>query len=63
MTSRLLALTITAAVALGVAGSATGYVGSQPNGEVFDVATGTWDKTHTYAVNGKKRSGDLLAII
>jgi uncharacterized protein YjbI with pentapeptide repeats len=56
MISRLLALTITATVALGVAGSATGYVGSQPNGEVFDVATGTWDRTHTYGVNGTKRT-------
>ena len=56
MISRVLALTITAALALGVAGSATGYVGSQPNGEVFDVATSTWDRTHTYGVNGTKRT-------
>ncbi len=59
MISRLLALTITAALALGVAGSATGYVGSLPNGEVFDVATGTWDRTHTYGVNGTKRTCTL----
>ncbi|MGB1627101.1 MAG: hypothetical protein ACPHET_04920, partial [Miltoncostaeaceae bacterium] len=59
MISRLLALTITAALALGVAGSATGYVGSLPNGEVFDVATGTWDRTHTYGVNRKKRTCTL----
>ena len=65
MISRLLALTITAAVALGVAGSASAqsWAGS---GQVIGggpatsmPVSGTWDKTHTYAVNGKKRTCTL----
>ena len=56
MTSRLLALTITAAVALGVAGSASAGAGI---GFGSANVTGTWDKTHTYAVNGKKRTCTL----
>ena len=73
MTSRLLALTITAAVALGVAGSAS----SQSVVEKWNAATGTWVsasaspsssnpvevmrrlQTHTYGVNGKKRTCTL----
>jgi len=63
--SRLLALTITAAVALGVAGSASAqsWAGS---GQVIGggpatsmPVSGTWDKTHTYGVNGKKRTCTL----
>ena len=54
MSSRFLALTITAGVALGVAGSASA------GGTVFGFgATDTGDKTHTYAVNGKKRTCTL----
>ena len=65
MISRLLALTITAAVALGVAGSASAqsWAGS---GQVIGggpatsmPVSGTWDKTHTYGVNGKKRTCTL----
>ena len=65
MISRLLALTITAAVALGVAGSASAqsWAGSR---QVFGggpatsmPVSGTWDKSHTYAVNGKKRTCTL----
>ncbi len=68
MTSRLLALTITAAVALGVAGSASaGRTGSSgwesapfrsfsPYGTTH---SGTWDTTYTYGVNGTKRTCTL----
>ena len=61
MISRLLALTITAAVALGVAGSASA---GPPPGVTFPnvvgaATSGTWDKTHTYGVNGKKRTCTL----
>jgi len=68
MISRLLALTITAAVALGVAGSAsagrTGNSGweSAPFRSFSPYGTthsGTWDTIHTYAVNGKKRTCTL----
>ncbi|MBL6634034.1 MAG: pentapeptide repeat-containing protein [Thermoleophilia bacterium] len=59
MRLRTTAILAIAAVALGVAGSATGYVGSRQNGEVFDSATGTWDKTHTYGVNGTRRTCTL----
>ena len=59
MASRLLALSIAAAVALGVTGSANGYVGDRQNGDVFDVASGAWDTTDTYGVNGKKRTCTL----
>jgi len=60
--SRLLALTITAAVALGVAGSASALNergGNRTMGPSSFIVTGTWDKTHTYAVNGKKRTCTL----
>ncbi len=60
MTSRLLALTITAAVALGVAGSAGAQTGVNP--QVTDLVkprSGTWDKTHTYGVNGIRRTCTL----
>ncbi|MGB0613804.1 MAG: hypothetical protein ACPGN4_06620, partial [Miltoncostaeaceae bacterium] len=62
MFSRLLAVTITAAVALGVAGSASaGWDVPEPLiGKALPSAkSGTWDITHTYAVNGKKRSCTL----
>ena len=62
MISRLLALTITAAVALGVAGSASALNergGNRTMGPSSFIVTGTWDKTHTYAVNGKKRTCTL----
>ena len=64
MTSRLLALTITAAVALGVAGSASagGFPGGflpPPDNSGSANVTGTWDKTHTYGVNGKRRTCTL----
>ena len=61
MTSRLLALTITAAVALGVAGSASArsLATHQSSGEPLPSLTGTWDRTHTYGVNGKKRTCTL----
>ena len=64
MIFRLLALTITAAVALGVAGSASaGRTGSSAPSRSFSpygtTTSGTWDKTHTYAVNGKKRTCTL----
>ena len=55
MTSRLLALTITAALSLGVAGSASAASGAGIGYSKF----GTWDATHTYAVNGKKRTCTL----
>ena len=73
MISRLLALTITAALALGVAGSAS----SQSVAEKWNAATGTWVsvsttpsssnpveamrrlQTYTYGVNGKKRTCTL----
>ena len=68
MISRLLALTITAAVALGVAGSASGgmcgmdiscfVVGASPS-EGSSPASGTWDRTYTYGVNGRKRTCTL----
>ena len=52
MISRLLALTITAAVvALGVAGSASATVPK--------LMEGVWDTTHTYGVNGTKRTCTL----
>ena len=59
MISRLLALTITAALALGVAGSASALNergGNRTMGPSSFIVTDTWDKTHTYAVNGKKRT-------
>ena len=62
MISRLLALTITAALALGVAGSASALNergGNRTMGPSSFIVTGTWDKTHTYAVNGKKRTCTL----
>ena len=52
MLSRLLALTITAAVALGVAGSAS-------SGHKATQKTRTWDKTYTYVKGGKKRTCTL----
>ncbi|MEO2057229.1 MAG: hypothetical protein ABGX38_00035, partial [Thermoleophilia bacterium] len=62
MISRLLALTVTAAVTLAVAGSASAGIDvSEPLiGKALPSAkSGTWDKTHTYAVNGKKRTCTL----
>ena len=68
MISRLLALTITAAVALGLAGSAsagrTGNSGweSAPFRSFSPYGTthsGTWDTIHTYAVSGKRRTCTL----
>ncbi|MDA3005947.1 MAG: pentapeptide repeat-containing protein, partial [Actinomycetota bacterium] len=68
MRLRTTAILAAAAVALGVAGSATaGRTGSSgwesapfrsfsPYGTT---TSGTWDKTHTYAVNGKKRTCTL----
>ncbi|MGB1526080.1 MAG: hypothetical protein ACPG9N_00715, partial [Miltoncostaeaceae bacterium] len=62
MTSRLLALAITAALALGLAGSASaGVLTPETSGPILigdatkQATAGTWDKTHTYGVNGKKR--------
>lgn len=52
MTSRLLAVIVTAALALGVAGGAS----AQSTLAVGGTPTGTWDRTHTYAVNGTKRT-------
>jgi hypothetical protein len=65
VTSRLLALAITAALALGVAGSASAQswdgsgqvIGGGPATSM--PVSGTWDKTHTYGVNGKKRTCTL----
>ena len=54
MVFRLLALTTTAAVALGLAGSAS--AGGDLPTVVGAPASGTWDTTHTYAVNGKART-------
>ena len=62
MISRLLALTITAALALGVAGSASALNergGNRTMGPSSFIVTGTWDRTHTYAVNGKRRTCTL----
>ena len=56
MISRLLALAISAAVALGVAGSASAGVRSNVEARY---EAGTWDRTHTYGVNGKKRTCTL----
>ena len=65
MLCRLLALIVTAAVALGVAGSASAqsWAGS---GQVIGggpatsmPVSGTWDRSHTYGVNGKKRTCTL----
>ena len=57
MSFRLVTLTITAALALGAAGNASagGFVG------IGDVAptSGTWDRSHTYSVNGKTRTCTL----
>jgi hypothetical protein len=55
MTPRLLALTITAAFALGAAGTASAIPILDPFlGNVVGAPTsGTWDTTHSYAVNGK----------
>jgi len=58
----LVALTISAALALGAAGSASaGIDAAEPLiGKALPSAkSGTWDKTHTYAVNGKKRTCTL----
>jgi len=58
----LVTLTISAALALGAAGSASaGIDAAEPLiGKALPSAkSGTWDKTHTYAVNGKKRTCTL----
>ena len=59
-------LLIAAAVALGAAGSAAaqspGWPGTEPlpfSDAVGSPTSGTWDTTHTYAVNGKKRTCTL----
>ena len=61
MISRLLSPAIAAVVALGVAGSASAGLApgvTFPN--VVDAPTsGTWDRTHTYAVNGQARTCTL----
>ena len=64
MISRLLALTITVVVALGVAGSASAggpallpYYWGKDGGSAN--VTGTWDTTHTYGVNGTTRTCTL----
>ena len=66
MTSRLLALATTAALALGLAGSASaGVLTPETSGPILigdatkQATAGTWDKTHTYGVNGKKRTCTL----
>ena len=60
MISRLLVLTVTAALALGVAGSAGAQNSVDPTvTDVVKPRSGTWDKTHTYAVNGKRRTCTL----
>ena len=60
MTSRLLALIVTAALALGVAGSAGAQNSVDPTvTDVVKPRSGTWDTTHTYAVNGKRRTCTL----
>jgi len=61
MTPRLLALTITAAFALGAAGTASAMPILDPFlGNVVGAPTsGTWDTTHSYAVNGKARTCTL----
>ena len=66
MTSRLLALTVTAALSLGVAGSASaGVLTPETSGPILigdatkQATAGTWDKTYTYGVNGKKRTCTL----
>ena len=66
MTSRLLALTVTAALSLGVAGSASaGVLTPETSGPILigdatkQATPGTWDKTYTYGVNGKKRTCTL----
>ena len=56
MISRLLALTITVALSLGLVGSASAGVKSNVESKY---EAGTWDKTHTYGVNGKKRTCTL----
>jgi uncharacterized protein YjbI with pentapeptide repeats len=58
MISRLLSPAIAAVVALGVTGSAS--AGELVIGNVVGAPTsGTWDTTHTYGVNGKKRTCTL----
>ena len=60
MTSRVIALTITAALALGMAGSANaGGIPAAVSGGSTPSTTGTWDATHTYGVNGTKRTCTL----
>ena len=62
MVCRLFALIIITALSLGVAGSASAGIDvSEPLiGQVLASAkSGTWDTTHTYAVNGKKRTCTL----
>jgi uncharacterized protein YjbI with pentapeptide repeats len=55
MSSRLVTLTITAALALGAAGTAS----SISTFGVVAPTSGTWDRTHTYSVNGKTRTCTL----
>ena len=62
MISRLLALIVTAALALGVAGSASALNqrgGNRTMGPTQFIVTGTWDTTYTYGVNGKRRTCTL----
>ena len=58
MAPRLLTLTVTSAVALGAAGIASAGVANFP-AVVGAPTSGTWDTTHTYAVNGKARTCTL----
>ena len=60
MAPRVLALTIAAALALGMAGSAGAQNSVDPTvTDVVKPRSGTWDTTHTYAVNGKRRTCTL----
>jgi len=60
MNHRRLAVTIVAVVALGLAGSAgAGAVTPAVSGVPMQSTSGTWDTTHTYKVNGKKRTCTL----
>ena len=66
MTPRLRAVSVTAALSLGVAGSGSaGVLTPETSGPILigdatkQATPGTWDKTYTYAVNGKRRTCTL----
>ena len=62
MTPRVLALTVTVVVALAAVASASAGGGPllpRSSGELLPSATATWDTTHTYGVNGTKRTCTL----